>query len=244
MNSLKTFFISDLHLSQNTPHVWALFQHFIEHHFTPGDQLFILGDFFEYYLGPDLLDPVQLQALNTLKHLTEQGSIIYFMRGNRDFLINAKTLAQYQITLLPDPTSITLNGQSILLSHGDILCTEDIKYQRYRRLAHLGTVQWLFLHLPRALRLKIANGLHNQNPHKTAIQDPNYSLADATPEAIEKMLTHYQPEILIYGHVHKIGKYQHGQTTRLVLGDWYTTGNYLELSTAGIKAEIFSLSTT
>ena len=241
---MKTFFISDLHISQNTPTVTALFKHFIETIFKAGDQLFILGDFFEYYLGPDLLDVIQLEVLNKLKDLTKQGSIIYFMQGNRDFLINAKTLAQYHITFLPDPSSITLNGKSILLSHGDILCTEDLQYQRYRKLAHLSIVQWLFLHLPRSLRLKIAKGIHNQNPHKEAIQDPHYSLADATPDAIEKMLAHYQPEVLIYGHVHKMGQYEHDQTTRLVLGDWYTTGNYLELSSAGIKAEIFSLPTT
>jgi UDP-2,3-diacylglucosamine hydrolase len=237
----KIFFISDLHLSENVPQVVELFNHFINAIFKPHDQLFILGDFFEYYLGADLLDSAQLQALQSLRHLVKQGSKIYFMPGNRDFLICAETLAQYGVELLQDPSLLTLANQKVLLAHGDTLCTDDVQYQRYRKLAHLGLTQSLFLHLPKILRKCIANKIHRHNPHKTKLNDPNYTLADATPTAIENLLARYRPDLLIYGHVHKMGEYHHGKIKRLVLGDWYHTGNYLTLTNTGVAAQVFEL---
>ncbi len=238
--NFKAFFISDLHLSDNTPVVTRLFNHFISKIIKPGDTLFILGDFFEYYLGKDLLDNTQLHALNQLKKLQECGSKIYFMHGNRDFLIYRETLKPFGINLLKDPELIEYCNKKVLLTHGDILCTDDTAYQRYRKLAHNNLIQWLFLHLPKNLRTLLAKKIHAQNPHGEKIKNPHYTLADANPHAIEQIIQRSQPDFLIYGHVHKMGTYSHGQTTRMVLGDWYHTGNYIQLNENEIFSQIFT----
>lgn len=239
--NFKIFFISDLHLSKNVPKVAALFNHFIKDIIQPGDTLFILGDFFEYWLGEDLIDETQLNALLKLKTLHTQGSKFFFIHGNRDFLIREKTLKQFGITLLKDPSQIEIHKKKLLLSHGDSLCTNDIHYQRYKKLVQRPWIQWGFLHLPRKFRSWIAEKIHQQNPHGPFIENPDYTLADATPSAIAESIEHYHPDLFIYGHVHKMETYQHGKTTRMVLGDWYHTGNYIEINSGKVTAKVFSL---
>lgn len=241
MHHPKAFFISDLHLSKNLPQVASLFHYFLDHIVKPGDTLYILGDFFEYWLGADLADSVQENALLKLKALQAQGSPIYFIHGNRDFLIKKKTLAQYGITLLNDPSLITLFNKRILISHGDYLCTLDKIYQRYRKLTRLPFIQHVFLCLPRRIRIFIAERIHAQNPHGQMLKEEGYKLADATPEAIHQALDHYHPDLFIYGHVHRSGDYRHGTRRRMVLADWYHTGNYIEITENSITARVFSL---
>lgn len=241
MTNFKTFFISDLHLSKNTPNVALLFQYFVSNIMKPGDTLVILGDFFEYYLGDDLIDSVQEGALMKLKRLQEQGSKIFFMPGNRDFLIKKNALTPYKIELLIDPCLFKIFGKRILLVHGDHLCTKDIKYQHYRKLSHHFFIKWLFLHLPKKIRIQIAETIHSKNPHSGLIKDPQYDLADATPDAINREIKKYQPDLFIYGHVHKMTTQLHETTLRMVLGDWHRTGNYIELSETKAEAKIFSL---
>lgn len=241
MKKFKAYFISDLHLSKNTPNVALLFHYFLENIMRPKDSLYILGDFFEYYLGEDLIDHIQEGALLKLKAFQDKGSKIYFIHGNRDFLIKQKTLAAYGIQVLKDPSLIDMAGKKILLSHGDHLCTNDVRYQRYRKLARNAFIKWLFLHLPKKLRTSIAEKIHAQNPHGNFVKDPNYTLADASPEAINKELKRCHLDLFIYGHVHKMGTYQHGATARMVLGDWHDTGNYIKISENEASAKVFSL---
>lgn len=237
----KTFFISDLHLSRNTKNVALLFDYFLKSILKPQDTLYILGDFFEYWLGEDLLDETQQAALIKLKTLNEQGSAIFFMPGNRDFLIRAETLKEFGITLLPDPYLLDAKGKKLLLTHGDALCTNDLAYQRYKKWAYHPLTKWIFLKLPRKIRGWLAEKIHNKNPHGAFIKDPNYTLADATPLAINQLLSEYQPDFFIYGHVHQMKTEQSGKTTIMVLGDWYHTGNYIEWSETGFAAKEFSL---
>lgn len=241
MPPIRALFISDLHLSKNTPQVALLFHYFLDNIMKPGDSLYILGDFFEYWLGADLVDTIQEGALLKLKKFQSQGSQVYFIHGNRDFLIKKQTLTQYNITLLKDPSLIILFNKKILLSHGDHLCTLDKTYQRYRKLSRFFWIKFLFLHLPRKFRIFIAEKIHAQNPHGQMLKNSDYKIADATPDAIKKELDYYRPDIFIYGHVHKQGIYQHGTSTRMVLGDWYHTGNYIEVTEDIIQAKTFSL---
>lgn len=234
-------FISDLHLSPTKPQVTLLFQHFLKHVAPRCDQLFILGDFFEYWLGEDVMTAFQQDILNQLKTLAEQGVALYFIHGNRDFLFSRSTLEQYYITLLKDPTLLLLFGKKVLLCHGDHLCTLDRPYQRYKKVARNPIIKWLFLHLRKSTRLSMAEKIHNKNPHLGKAQDHNYQLADTTQEAIQKDIVRYQPDLIIHGHTHRMGEHQHGNVKRIVLGDWHHSGSYIEMCDGQCVLQTFTL---
>lgn len=227
-NLSHTLFISDLHLSPNNPALSQNFFYFLKH-IAPGcDALYILGDFFELWLGSDIKNTLLEDIISNLSELAAQDSKIYFMKGNRDFLINSKDLAQMNMSLLNDPTLIELYGKKFLLTHGDRLCTLDHAYQRYRRIANLSVLQWLFLKTPQRLRQHLAHKIHQRNPHQKEANDLDYMLADATDAAILDDISRYQPDYIIHGHTHRMGLHWLSDKIRIVLGDWRTTYfNYL-----------------
>ncbi len=238
---MRSFFISDLHLSAQNQPVNALFQHFLSEIAPTGQQLFILGDFFEYWLGTDIMDEFQRSCLEQLRQLSQKGIAIYFLYGNRDFLISQSTLAHYGIRLLPDISLHTLAGKKILLCHGDHLCTLDIQYQRYKKLARNPLIKWLFLHSTQKFRHKLASKIHNKNPHTAEAERPDYALADATEEAILKEIKTHQPDLIIHGHTHRMGLHWHTHSLRVVLGDWHQYGNYLMLTQDDMVLKSFRL---
>ncbi len=221
-------FISDLHLSAKNTAVTALFDHFIEKIAPQCQQLFIIGDFFEYWLGADIMDAFQRSCLEKLQVLAKQGTQVYFILGNRDFLLSQKTLSHYAIQLLDDISIQSVLGKTALLCHGDHLCTLDVGYQRYKKVARHFLAQWIFLHLPQSLRRKLASGIHQKNPHAQLAAKTDYALADATDVAIFKEQTLHHPDIIIHGHTHRMGMHWEHGTLRVVLGDWHQYGNYLE----------------
>ncbi len=226
----KILFISDLHLSEKTKKINEIFHTFLTEIAPTATALFILGDFFEYWLGADVQDAFQTNTLERLKTLSDQGLPIYFIHGNRDFLLSKACLARYGITLLPDVSCMTLCGKKVLLCHGDHLCTDDLAYQRYKKIAHLPFVKWLFLHLPQKTRENIAQKLRQQQPRNGALRE----MADATEVAIQAEINREAPDLIIHGHTHRMNEHLHGTTPRIVLGDWRPTqGNYLELTPSG-----------
>ena len=237
----RALFISDLHLSPSKPEVPLLFQHFLQHIAPQCSQLFILGDFFEYWLGEDVMPPFQQDILNQLKTLGEQGISLYFIHGNRDFLLSHATLSHYHITLLKDPTLLSIFGKRILICHGDHLCTLDHAYQRYKKVARNPIVKWLFLHLKKSTRINMAKKIHNKNPHIGKAEDRNYQLADTTDSAIQKDIVKYKPDLIIHGHTHRMAEHQHGTIKRIVLGDWHHTGSYLEMTPGHCDLRTFTL---
>ena len=224
------FFISDLHLSAKNTNVTALFNHFVENIAPHCQQLFIIGDFFEYWLGADIMDTFQRSCLEKLRALSIRGIKIYFIYGNRDFLITQKTLEAYSIHLLPDVQVQTILGKKVLICHGDHLCTLDIKYQRYKKIARHPLIKWLFLHSTQKFRRKLATKIHNKNPHTANADNQEYALADATKSAIYHEIDQHQLEVMIHGHTHRMGFHWHNETLRIVLGDWHQYGNYLAWS--------------
>ena len=235
------FFISDLHLSAKNTSVTALFHHFIENIAPHCEQLFIIGDFFEYWLGADIMDPFQQSCLKKLNNLTQQGVKIYFIYGNRDFLISEKTLSAYSIQLLEDIHIQTIMGKKALICHGDHLCTLDVKYQRYKKIARNPLVQWLFLHSTQKFRRKLATQIHQKNPHSAQADNKEYILADATKTAIATEIAAHHPDFIIHGHTHRMGLHWHDHTLRIVLGDWHQYGNYLEWTEEKIILKSFTL---
>lgn len=161
----QTFFISDLHLHQSRPNVTENFFQFLEKEAPAAEALYILGDFFEVWAGDDDPNPHHKKVMQALGHFSQKNKTpIYFMRGNRDFLIDKGFAKATGCILIPDPTTIELYGEKILLMHGDSLCTGDRSHQRFRKFSQHPIIRKLFLMLlPFSWRLKIASGIRKNS---------------------------------------------------------------------------------
>ena len=222
-----SYFISDLHLSPNDSATVLAFQQFMSTTARDAERLYILGDLFEYWFGDDQLeDAFYAEQVAHIAAVAKSGVDIYFMGGNRDLLISKRFARAAQLTLLPDPTLIELQGQSIILAHGDLYCTDDVAYQRYRRLAHNRIVQFIWLNLPKKVRDQQINNLRNKS--KKANQNKDKMIMDVNAQAIEKALKQSTAKILIHGHTHRPAQHQHENGIRWVLPDWQDgRGGYL-----------------
>lgn len=233
----KTLFISDLHLDPRLPALSEAFVEFIEKNAFDADALYILGDFFEVWLGDDDLNPHHFRILDTLRKLSNADVKVYFMRGNRDFLINKHFAAITGATLLPDPATITLYGKPVLLSHGDLLCTLDIKHQRSRNFYTNKLVQFVARNLPLRYRRYKANKFRSNSAG--TLKNLPAEIMDVTQSAVEETMAKHNVDLLIHGHTHRPDihhfKLNNEPATRIVLGSWhhgvhcleyYDDGNY------------------
>jgi UDP-2,3-diacylglucosamine hydrolase len=227
---MSTLFISDLHLSAHQPGITRLFLHFLTHRAQQAETLYILGDLFETWIGDDNQTRFNTTIITALQALVASGVTTYFMPGNRDFLIGRRFIQQTGCYYLPDPTVIDLYGQSVLLTHGDSLCTLDKNYLRYRRWSRYRSLQFLFLKLPLALRQKIANRLRRIEHTITPENNAQY---DVVISDLFRCLHQYSNStLIIHGHTHQpcIQLIQQEATLikRFVLSDWHDTqGNVL-----------------
>jgi len=218
---VSTIFISDLHLHPARPRLVKLFEKFLNSLPKNAQALYILGDFFEAWVGAD--DPDYSAIAELLKN-TAKKIPLYFMPGNRDFLINEAYMNSLGINFLPDPTLITLYGRKILLAHGDGLCTQDKSYQRYRRIVRIPILQKIFLALPLSFRKKVARKLR-QDSQTQFQQNPKKRYQEIDKNTAIKLITQYQADLIIHGHIHKAGidwlNPGQNQIERVVLGDWH-----------------------
>lgn len=226
------YFISDLHLSADTPETTALFLRFLAQK-KEATALYILGDFFDTYVGDHQSEPYPelCAALKTYSKVTP----IYFMVGNRDFLIGKQFAKDSGCILINDPLVIYHGKQKILLMHGDSLCTKDKSYQRYRRIIHNKVLQWGFLHLPLNIRRWIVNKMRQQSQQLNH-KKPK-SIMDVSPNAVEAIFNETQAYLLIHGHTHRPSIHSHRvgnkTVTRMVLTDWDSHGGYGILRDSG-----------
>lgn len=226
-----TLLISDLHLSAMRPHIEQLFLRFLDQTARQADALYILGDLFDYWAGDDDLDDPQYRdILAAMSRLTQHGTRLYVMHGNRDFLLLHRFAQASGATLLPDPTLLDFYGKRVLLTHGDELCTKDTEYQQFRRQVRDPTWQQTFLAQPLAQRKSQIDALRTQSEQKKSYKPE--SIMDVTAVAVDALLRHHDyPDLLIHGHTHHPGIHDvnlDGHVCRrLVLGDWYDGGNYL-----------------
>lgn len=226
-------FISDLHLAPERPEIINLFLKFADEIAAKADKLYILGDFLEYWLGDDnpplSLQPV-FEKLNTLA--TEHGTALYFMHGNRDFLIGEDFSQRYHLTLLNDPHIINIRGRRALLLHGDTLCTDDTEYQKFRTMVRSQQWQQDFLSKSLEERTAIAEQLRQASREATAEKDQ--AIMDVNSQATEKLFIDSDVDLIIHGHTHRPKIHQENinnvDTTRIVLGDWYKIGSYLRIN--------------
>ncbi|MGA8147659.1 MAG: UDP-2,3-diacylglucosamine diphosphatase [Gallionellaceae bacterium] len=235
---MHTLFISDLHLSAKHPGSAQLFLRFIQNVAPGANALYILGDLFEYWAGDDDLDdPFHTQVAHALNILTSGGTRLFLMHGNRDFLISDKFAAACGATLLPDPVLLDLYGIPTLISHGDMLCTDDIDYQAYRKQVHEPSWQQQFLGLPLAQRKDLIAQLRMRS--ESAKQRKSSDIMDVNGIAVAELLRSHGYPRLIHGHTHRPGHALHhldGHTCeRWVLGDWDNNANALRGDSNGLS---------
>jgi UDP-2,3-diacylglucosamine hydrolase len=232
-------FVADLHLSPERPAMAARFLRFLADEARAGAALYILGDLFDHWIGDDDADePFNREVLGALGALAASGVEVHFLHGNRDFLLSGRAAVRGGLQLIHDPTVRDLFGTRTLLMHGDTLCTDDVRYQRFRARVRRPAVVRTFLALPHRLRRAIVGGLRSMSETEKGAKPPE--IMDVSAPTVEAALrTHGYPR-LIHGHTHRPGRHVYtidGQTCeRWVLGDWYQRASYLCCDARGCAA--------
>jgi len=233
--------ISDLHLEEQRPDITRAFLALLDGRARAAESLYILGDFFEAWIGDDAMSPFQLSICKALRALSDSGTQIFLMHGNRDFMIGQAFCKAAGCTLLKDPSVVPLNGEPVLLMHGDSLCTRDEAYMRMRRYLRNPLTLWVLRHLPLGTRHKLARKLRNESRAQTSMKAND--IVDVTPEEIPRIMAQYGVRTLIHGHTHRpaIHKLLVGNDAakRIVLGDWDHQGWALQVDEQGFQLAAF-----
>ena len=234
-----TVFISDLHIDSDKPEITTQFIKFIDglkastQHL---DALYILGDWFESWVGDDDPDESKWQAIKAVKELSEMEVPCYFMEGNRDFMIGETFSMKSGCKVLTDPTSIGLYGEKVLLMHGDTLCTDDVEYQKFRAMSRSLEWQQQISALPLEQRVQMAAQIREQSKVDTG--NKANDIMDVNQKAVFQTFAKHEVETIVHGHTHRPAIHQTTKNTcavtdakdfltRIVLGDWYEQGSVL-----------------
>lgn len=225
-----TLFIADLHLDPKQAAISDLFFKFLQQdNVIAADALYILGDLFEAWLGDDDDTPLYQQVKTALKQATDAGLAIYLIHGNRDFLVADDFCQQTGCTLLDETVCIDLYGETTVLMHGDVLCTQDVAYLQMRQQIRHPAWQQQFLQLPLTQRRLAAQQLRQQSQQATA--EKKEVIMDVTPSAVDAVLLDHQATCLIHGHTHRQAQHElriaGNNAQRWVLGDWESGANVL-----------------
>ena len=229
---MTTLFISDLHLEESRPDITRAFLAFLEQKAAGAKRLYILGDFFEAWIGDDERTPLQEKVAAALRNVSGGGTEIFLMHGNRDFLIGANFCDRAGAALLEDPSVIDLYGTPTLLMHGDSLCTADEEYQKFR--VNMRNPQWQKMILQRPLkdRQQMARQLREISMAKN--QDKEEFIMDVTPGEVVREMEAHGVQRMIHGHTHRPAEHAltaNGQPAkRIVLGDWAENVWWLEVT--------------
>ena len=235
--SALTYFIADLHLAQNRPDITACFLSFLQNDAPKAEVLYILGDLFEYWVGDDDDSSFILEISQAIKKLSKLGCKIYFIHGNRDFLLGKRFAKQSGMELLPEITLIDLYGKPVVIMHGDTLCTRDVGYQKFRKKSRSWWWQAIIKSLPLSVRRKIANNYRDQSASATAMKSQD--IMDVTESEVVDCLSQYQSQLMIHGHTHRPDIHEivvsNQAAQRIVLGDWYEQGAWLKATPDSIE---------
>lgn len=241
---MRYLFISDLHLEAKRPDITRAFLRLLETRAAQFDALYILGDFFEVWLGDDTIDELGREVADALARLTKHGTKVYLMHGNRDFLLGRRFCRAANCTLLKDPTTVELNGERVLLMHGDSLCTDDLGYMRMRRWLRNPVSRFVLRNLPQGTRHKLGRKLRDESQARTQMKSAD--ITDVNLGAVAHTMRAKGVLTLIHGHTHRPAIHDlmiDGQPAkRIVLGDWDKAGWALEVDENGKRLESFPLS--
>ncbi len=240
MTDKPVLFISDLHLDESRPAVTQLFLGFLQQRAARAEALYILGDFFEAWIGDDAVPPAH-PVIAALRALTASGVPLYVMRGNRDFLLGSRFEEMTGAKLLADPTVIDLHGTPTLLMHGDSLCTDDREYQQFRAMVH--NPQWQAQFLAKSIPERIAMAKQARQESMSRNSTLAEEIMDVNQDAVRATLEEHGVRRLIHGHTHRPAVHKletrDGKAERIVLGDWYDQGSVLRCQ--GGECELLEL---
>ncbi len=246
---MTTLFISDLHLDATRPAITTLFLEFLQREAIGADALYILGDLFEAWVGDD--DPSELatEVADGIGAVSDAGVPVFFIRGNRDFLLGTDYAQRCGMRILPDPAVVVLYGAPTLIGHGDLLCTSDVAYQAVRAQTRDPAWQAYMLSQPLAARIAFAAQARAASAaHQGGMKDDNArfeTLTDVTPSEVEATFVRYGIDRMIHGHTHRPAVHEltagGAPCTRIVLGDWYEQGSVLRVTPAGFDLQALPL---
>lgn len=232
---MSQLFVSDLHLDAAAPEATDQFIAFLRGEARAATALYILGDLFESWVGDDDDDPERARVCAALRDYTAGGVPCFVMHGNRDFLLGAGFAARTGCRLIADPVLADIHGERALLAHGDLFCTDDVKYQQLRTIVRDPAWQARLLAVPLAGRKLLADEARAGSRAHTSRVQPE--IMDANPAAIELAARAFDADVVIHGHTHRPGVHEFSvdgrRCTRIVLGAWYEQGSVLEWSATG-----------
>lgn len=239
---MQTLFISDLHLGHEPSLINGFLGWLNSLDHSALDALYILGDFFDAWIGDDEDSPAAQHVCTHLKQFSECVPT-YFMRGNRDFLIGEGFAQRTGVALLDDEHVIDLYGKPTLLMHGDSLCTLDQEYMTFRAMVRNPAWQQQVLSLPIEQRRQMAADLRSKSQSLNAMKAED--ITDVTPEEVTKAMAHHQVQQFIHGHTHRPAVHdlfvQGKPATRWVLGDWHSTGWCIQATADGLDLNEFQI---
>ena len=226
---MARLFVSDLHLDSAAPAANEQFLAFLRTHAAGVEALYILGDMFESWIGDDETDAQKARICAGLRALTSSGVACFVLHGNRDFLLGEQFCERTGARLLPDPVVAELDGERVLVTHGDALCTDDHSYQELRSTVRDAEWQRRFLSLPLAVREQFANRARAGSKAHTTRTAP--VIMDVNQEAVLTAFRATHTRRMVHGHTHRPGRHEYtvdGEPAeRIVLGAWYEEGSYL-----------------
>jgi len=232
---LSALFVSDLHLDPGQPEVTAQFLDLLATRARRSPALYVLGDLFEAWVGDDDPCPEYRTVIEAFRALTDANVALYFMHGNRDFLLGERFARATGGVILTDPTIATCDGRRMLLTHGDALCTDDLGYQKLRSIVRDPSWQARFLALGLRERRTLVSQARAASREHTA--NPYAMLMDVNQDAVVQAFRAADVDLMIHGHTHRPAVHTFeldGTTrTRVVLGDWHSRGSCIELSADG-----------
>ncbi|MCE5984709.1 UDP-2,3-diacylglucosamine diphosphatase [Pseudomonas wadenswilerensis] len=234
--------ISDLHLQEERPDITRAFVDLLDGRARHAEALYILGDFFEAWIGDDAMTPFQASICQALRALSDSGTQVFLMHGNRDFLLGQAFCKAAGCTLLADPSVVEMGGEPVLLMHGDSLCTRDLAYMKMRRYLRNPLSLWILRHLPLSTRQKLARKLRSESRAQTRMKAND--IVDVTAEEVPRIMQQFGVRTLVHGHTHRpaIHKLVVGDqpARRIVLGDWDRQGWALQVDEQGFQLQPFA----
>ena len=236
---MTTLFISDLHLQGRQPEIGEQFLGFLEGEAADADALYILGDLFESWVGDDDPNPHYALMKTAIRKLVESGVPVFFMHGNRDFMIGEQFAKETGVVILDDPETIEIFGARVLLSHGDALCIDDVQYQEVRRMTRDPAWQAMMRAKPLAERMAMVEQAREQSrQYNIAVDD---DIMDVNQDAVVGTFRERGVDILLHGHTHRPDvhelRLEHRTVRRIVLGDWYEQGSVVRWDEDGPRLE-------
>jgi len=229
-NSAPTYFISDLHLGASQPVIHEAFENFLKVTSQDARAIYILGDLVDAWIGDDDNSAFASRLKKAIKARVNTGTPVYFVHGNRDFLIGDRFSQETGVNLIEENSIVDLYGEKALILHGDTLCADDVAYQNFRKKVRNTAWQKKILRYPLFVRKIIAWNMRRRSSKANSNKADN--IMDVCEHAVRASFKQFQVKKMIHGHTHRPARHHYdinGYTCeRIVLGDWDTRGWYLK----------------